>query len=95
MTLRISAWIIISIAFFVPWARTQQAANVAYIQIVRVKPRSEQPFETTLKRHWGWHEKIGEKWAYLVWSVDTGKNEGVIEARPNCRRLIDLLPCAT
>lgn len=76
MTLRTTAWILLSISFFVPWARAQRAADVAYIEMVRVKPGSEQTFETTLKRHWGWHEKMGEKWAYFVWSVDTGKNEG-------------------
>jgi len=79
MTLRIFAWIIISISFLVPCARAQQAADVAYIEMVRVKPGNEQAFETTLKRHWGWHEKMGEKWAYFVWSVDTGKNEGAYQ----------------
>jgi dihydrofolate reductase len=52
---------------------------VAYIEMVHVKPGNSEKFETTLKRHWGWHEKQGETWSYLVWTVDTGKNDGAYE----------------
>ena len=76
---RSSAWILISMSLFVPWAGAQRAADVTYIEMLRVKPGSEQQFETTLKRHWGWHEKMGEKWTYFVWSVDSGKNEGAYQ----------------
>ncbi|MBZ5722997.1 MAG: hypothetical protein LAO03_21875 [Acidobacteriia bacterium] len=59
------------------WA--QGGADVAYIEQVRVKADKEEQFEITLKRHWGWHTKQGEKWTYFVWTVDTGKNEGAYQ----------------
>ena len=69
----------ILICCFAPSGRTQQTADVAYIEMVHVKPGNSEKFETTLKRHWGWHEKQGETWSYLVWTVDTGKNDGAYE----------------
>ena len=77
MTLSFAAWIVISISLFAPMGWAQ--ADVAYFEMVRVKPGNEEQFETTLKRHWVWHEKMGETWSYFVWSVDTGKNEGAYQ----------------
>jgi len=77
--LRFCAWLLISISWVATQGRAQQVMDVAYFELVRVKPDSQEQFETTLKRHWGWHEKMGEKWSYFVWSVDTGKNEGSYE----------------
>ena len=79
MTLRLAPWIAISISCLAASAGAQQTGDVAYIEMVRLKPGSEQQFETTLKRHWRWHGKMGEKWTYFVWSVDTGKSEGVYQ----------------
>jgi hypothetical protein len=59
------------------WA--QQAAQVAYFEQVHIKSGEVEKYETTLKRHWTWHEKQGETWSYFVWSVDTGKNEGAYQ----------------
>jgi hypothetical protein len=79
LKLRFATWIVILICCFAPSGRTQQTADVAYIEMVHVKPGNSEKFETTLKRHWGWHEKQGETWSYLVWTVDTGKNDGAYE----------------
>jgi hypothetical protein len=79
MKLRFATWIVVSLCFFALSERTQQTADVAYIEMVHVKPGNSEKFETTLKRHWGWHEKQGETWSYLVWTVDTGKNDGAYE----------------
>jgi hypothetical protein len=57
----------------------QQAGHVTFIEKVRIKPGETEKFETTLKRHWTWHEKQGETWSYFVWLVDTGKNEGAYQ----------------
>jgi hypothetical protein len=57
----------------------QQTAHVAWFEQVRIKPGEVEKYETTLKRHWAWHEKQGETWSYFVWSVDTGKNEGAYQ----------------
>lgn len=54
-------------------------ADVAYVHTVLVKPGESEKFEATLRRHWGWHEKQGETWSYLVWTVDTGKNVGAYQ----------------
>jgi hypothetical protein len=69
--------IFISCSALLLWA--QQAADVAYFEQVRIKPGEVEKYETTLKRHWTWHEKQGETWSYFVWSVDTGKNEGAYQ----------------
>jgi len=79
MKLRFATWIVVSICCFALSERTQQTADVAYIEMVRVKLGDREKFETTLKRHWGWHERQGETWSYLVWTVDTGKSEGAYE----------------
>ena len=77
--LRYAAGIVtfISCSALLLWA--QQAAHVAYFEQVRIKPGEVEKYETTLKRHWTWHEKQGETWSYFVWSVDTGKNEGAYQ----------------
>lgn len=54
----------------------QQSTEVAYFETVQVKPGTEAQFEATLKRHWDWHKKQGERWTYFVWTIDTGKQEG-------------------
>jgi len=60
-------------------AHPQQKGDIAYLEIVHVKPGTEEQFEATLKRHWGWHTKMGEQWSYLVWTIDSGKNEGAYQ----------------
>jgi hypothetical protein len=77
--LRYAAGIVtfISCSALLLWA--QQAAHVAYFEQVRIKPGEVEKYETTLKRHWTWHEKQGETWSYFVWSVDTGRNEGAYQ----------------
>ena len=79
MTLRFSAWILFSIFCVATQVRAQEATDVAYFEMVRIKPGNQEQFETTLKRHWGWHEKMGETWTYFVWSVDSGQNEGAYQ----------------
>ena len=71
--------IVILFCFFASFGWPQQAANVAYIENVRVKPGDVEKFETALKRHWTWHEKQGENWSYFVWTVSSGKNEGTYQ----------------
>jgi hypothetical protein len=79
MKFRFATWIVISTWWVAPSGKAQQTADVGYFETVRVRPGDNEKFENTLKRHWGWHEKQGETWTYLVWTVDTGKNEGAYE----------------
>jgi len=66
----------VALQLFASSACAQSAAEIAFIEQVYVKAGHEQQFEATLKRHWGWHTKQGEKWTYFVWMVDTGKDDG-------------------
>jgi hypothetical protein len=79
MRFRTAAWIGVFICCFAPSGWPQQMSDVAYVEMVRVKPGENEKFETTLKRHWDWHKKQGETWKYFVWTVDTGKNDGAYE----------------
>jgi hypothetical protein len=75
-TLRYAAGMVIFLSCSALLICAQQAGQVAYFEKVRIKPGEVEKYETTLKRHWTWHEKQGETWSYFVWLVDTGKNEG-------------------
>jgi hypothetical protein len=79
MKLRLTIWTLASICSFAASGAAQDGADVAYIEMLRVKPGESAKFETTLKRHWGWHDKQGETWSYLVWTVDSGKNDGAYQ----------------
>ena len=79
MKLRFTTWILISVCCVATLGKAQETADVAYFEMVRVKPGDNEKFEDTLKRHWIWHQKQGETWSYLVWTVATGKNEGAYE----------------
>ena len=71
--------IMVLVCCFASFVWAQQAADVTYFESVRVKPVDVEKYETTLKHHWTWHEKQGEKWSYFVWTVDSGKNEGAYQ----------------
>jgi hypothetical protein len=77
ITFRLSA--LVALLVFASSAWAQSAADIAFIELVRVKADHEEQFEATLKRHWGWHTKQGEKWTYFVWTVDTGKDDGAYQ----------------
>jgi len=79
VTLRFATCIVILICCFVLSGWAQQTADVAYFEMVRVKPGDNEKFETTMKRHWAWHQKRGETWSYFVWTVDSGKNDGAYQ----------------
>ena len=71
-----ATWVVISTCCVALSQTVQRTADVAYLETVCVKPGNNVKFENTLKRHWRWHEKQGETWSYLVWTVDSGENEG-------------------
>ena len=77
VALRFSAGIAVLSFTSLGWG--QNAADIAFIERVRVKADHEEQFEATLKRHWAWHTKQGEKWTYVVWTVDTGKDDGAYQ----------------
>jgi len=77
VTFRLSGWFVLLFLASLAWA--QNAGDIAYIEQVRVKANNEEQFDATLKRHWGWHTKQGEKWTYFVWTVDTGRDDGAYQ----------------
>ena len=57
MKLRFTTWILISVCCVATLGKAQETADVAYFEMVRVKPGDNEKFEDTLKRHWIWHQK--------------------------------------
>jgi hypothetical protein len=69
--LRYAAGMVIFISCSALLIRAQQSGQVAWFEKVRIKPGEVEKFETTLKRHWTWHEKQGETWSYCEQRSDT------------------------
>jgi hypothetical protein len=47
----------------------QGSGEVAYFHLNRIKPGMTARYETTRKRHWLWHKRLGDTWSYQVWQV--------------------------
>ena len=45
----------------------QSSGDIAYFHVNRVKPNMTAQYETARKRHWIWHQKMGDTWAFHVW----------------------------
>ncbi len=57
-------------------AAAQQPGDIAYIHLNRVKPGMTTQYETTRKRHWLWHKKLGDTWSFQVWQIISGEATG-------------------
>jgi hypothetical protein len=57
-------------------AVAQHPGGVAYLHLNRVKPGMTTQYETTRKRHWLWHKRLGDTWSYHVWQIVSGDATG-------------------
>ena len=51
----------------------QSSRDIAYFHVNRVKPSMTVQYEAARKRHWTWHQKMGDTWAYHVWQIVSGE----------------------
>ena len=72
----IRVMVVFVVALWTGRAVAQQSGDIAYFELLHIKPGMEAQFEATLKRHWEWHTKRGETWSYSVWTVESGENGG-------------------
>jgi len=54
----------------------QSSGEIAYFHVNRVKPSMTAQYETARKRHWVWHQKMQDAWAYHVWQIVSGEASG-------------------
>ena len=54
-------------------AVAQSSGDIAYFHVNRVKPSMTLQYETARKRHWVWHQKMKDTWAYHVWQIVSGE----------------------
>lgn len=54
----------------------QSSGEIAYFHLNRVKPSMKAQYETARKRHWVWHQKMQDTWAYHVWQIVSGEASG-------------------
>jgi len=54
----------------------QSSGRIAYFHLNRVKPSMAAQFETARKRHWLWHQKMGDTWSFHVWQIVSGEASG-------------------
>ena len=54
----------------------QSSGEIAYFHVNRVKPSMTAQYETARKRHWMWHQKMQDTWAYHVWQIVSGEASG-------------------
>jgi len=54
----------------------QQPGPLADIEILRVKPGTDDQFQAAQKKHWEWHKRQGDSWPWFVWTVESGSNMG-------------------
>jgi hypothetical protein len=57
-------------------AVAQSSADIAYFHVNRVKPSMTVQYETARKRHWVWHQKMGDTWSFHVWQIVSGEASG-------------------
>ncbi len=51
----------------------QSSGEIAYFHVNRAKPSMRAQYETARKRHWVWHQKMQDTWAYHVWQIVSGE----------------------
>jgi hypothetical protein len=54
----------------------QSSGDIAYFHVNRVKRSMTAQYETARKRHWVWHQKMQDTWAYHVWQIVSGEASG-------------------
>lgn len=54
----------------------QSSGEIAYVHVNRVKSGMTMQYETARKRHWVWHQKMQDTWAYHVWKIVSGEASG-------------------
>ena len=57
-------------------AVAQSSGDIAYFHVNRVKSGMRMQYETARKRHWVWHQKMQDTWAYHVWQIVSGEASG-------------------
>lgn len=57
-------------------AFAQGSGEIAYFHLNRVKPGMTVQYETTRKRHWLWHKRLGDTWSYQIWQIISGDRTG-------------------
>jgi hypothetical protein len=57
-------------------AASQSSEDIAYFHLNRVKPSMTVQYETARKRHWVWHQKMGDTWSFHVWQIVSGEASG-------------------
>ena len=57
-------------------AASQSSEDIAYFHLNRVKPGMTVQYETARKRHWVWHQKMGDTWSFHVWQIVSGEASG-------------------
>jgi hypothetical protein len=57
-------------------AEAQSPGEIAYLHLNRVKPGMTTQYESTRKRHWLWHKKLGDTWSFQVWQIVSGEATG-------------------
>ena len=50
-------------------AASQSSEDIAYFHLNRVKPSMTVQYEMARKRHWVWHQKMGDTWSFHVWQI--------------------------
>ncbi len=54
----------------------QTSRDIAYFHVNKTKPSMTMQYETACKRHWVWHQKMGDTWAYYIWQIVSGEGSG-------------------
>jgi hypothetical protein len=57
-------------------AVAQSSGDIAYFHVNRAKPSMTAQYEAARKRHWVWHKKMGDEWAFHVWQIVSGEASG-------------------
>ena len=54
----------------------RSSGDIAYFHVNRAKPSMANQYEAARKRHWVWHQKMKDTWAFYVWQVVSGEASG-------------------
>jgi hypothetical protein len=68
--------LVCGICLAVTAAVAQGSGDVAYFHLNRVKPGMTAQYETTRKKHWLWHKRLGDTWSFQVWQIVSGDRTG-------------------
>ena len=71
--MRVKAFTVVISLAMASIAAAQSSGEIAYFHVNRVKPGMTAQYETARKRHWVWHQKMHDTWAYHVWQIVSGE----------------------